>query len=274
MRDISRPGPLLSEGRTSLVHRWGRDSVVKLLKSSFDPRDLEVEAANALACLEAGAPAPGVRGVVEVDGTRGIVFERIHGPAMSDELAVDAGRDAAHAALLAQLHRDVVRLKASELVDVKRKLATKIERASALSAVRRSALQDLLSDLPSGHQVLHGDFHPGNVLLASPSPVVIDWHDAARGVPAADVARTAILLSPTSLSAENRTDPGVVQRVERFRDRYLSDMFRLGAVSRPDVEAWSPVVMAGRLSEGLDTAAEASLVGLIHAGLERIRPLR
>lgn len=38
------------------------------------------------------------------------------------------------------------------------------------------------------------DFHPDNVLLAARGPVIIDWPDATRGQPLADVARTSLLL--------------------------------------------------------------------------------
>jgi aminoglycoside phosphotransferase (APT) family kinase protein len=40
----------------------------------------------------------------------------------------------------------------------------------------------------------HGDYHPGNVLLAADRVAVIDWPTAARGAPEADHARTRLLL--------------------------------------------------------------------------------
>ena len=42
--------------------------------------------------------------------------------------------------------------------------------------------------------ILHGDFHPGNVLVANGSVAgVIDWPNAGLGEPAADVATTRVL---------------------------------------------------------------------------------
>jgi aminoglycoside phosphotransferase (APT) family kinase protein len=44
--------------------------------------------------------------------------------------------------------------------------------------------------------ILHGDFHPGNVLVANGSVTgVIDWSNAGLGDPAADVATTRVLLT-------------------------------------------------------------------------------
>jgi aminoglycoside phosphotransferase (APT) family kinase protein len=44
--------------------------------------------------------------------------------------------------------------------------------------------------------ILHGDFHPGNVLVANGSVTgVIDWPNAGLGEPAADVATTRVVLT-------------------------------------------------------------------------------
>lgn len=48
-------------------------------------------------------------------------------------------------------------------------------------------------------RILHLDLHPGNVMLTSRGPVVIDWSDTAEGVPALDRAMTALLLARTAV---------------------------------------------------------------------------
>jgi Ser/Thr protein kinase RdoA (MazF antagonist) len=42
---------------------------------------------------------------------------------------------------------------------------------------------------------LHGDLHPGNVILSEAGAILIDWTDASAGVRAADVAETWTLIS-------------------------------------------------------------------------------
>lgn len=48
-------------------------------------------------------------------------------------------------------------------------------------------------------RVLHLDLHPGNVMLTSRGPVVIDWSNARSGAGGADVAMAYILLSGSEL---------------------------------------------------------------------------
>src|SRR5262249_32610054 len=52
----------------------------------------------------------------------------------------------------------------------------------------------MLEALPDGDRLCHGDFHPANVLVGRNGPAVIDWTGATRGDPAADLARTRLLL--------------------------------------------------------------------------------
>ncbi len=100
-----------------------------------------------------------------------LVLERIDGPTMLADLLRRPWRLRRHARTLAELHRRLHRIPAPEW------LATPFGPESAL---------------------LHLDLHPDNVLLGPSGPVVIDWVNAARGPPAADVAQTWILVA-TSL---------------------------------------------------------------------------
>jgi aminoglycoside phosphotransferase (APT) family kinase protein len=46
---------------------------------------------------------------------------------------------------------------------------------------------------------VHLDLHPGNVILTASGPMVIDWPNAARGDPLADVAYTWVILTTSRL---------------------------------------------------------------------------
>src|SRR5262249_59440484 len=66
-------------------------------------------------------------------------------------------------------------------------------RAAGRDAGRRDAALALPDTLPAGDRLCHGDFHLGNMIGTWAHAEVIDWGDATRGDPLADVARTDLL---------------------------------------------------------------------------------
>ena len=146
--------------------------------------------------------------------------------------------------VLARLQARIHAHPAPELGSLKLRLATGIARARLLDQPRRQALLRSLAGMPDGDRLCHGDFHPLNVLGDAAQPVVIDWPDAARGEPAADVCRSWLLLR---LHAEDLAEP------------YLDACCRQGGVPRQSVLGWLPYVAAARLAEDVPGEADALL---------------
>ncbi len=67
----------------------------------------------------------------------------------------------------------------SDVPDLVSRLQRKVSACTAIDAADRSEAATAVDRLPRGAALLHGDLHPGNVLMGSDGPVVIDWFDAA-----------------------------------------------------------------------------------------------
>ena len=79
-KDITlQRGSLLGQGRTAEVFAWGNDKVLKLFYSWFPQWPIEYEADVGRAVYETGVPAPKVYGVIDCDGRKGIIYQRIFG---------------------------------------------------------------------------------------------------------------------------------------------------------------------------------------------------
>ena len=246
------PGPLAS-GHTAEVFEFSPGYVVKLFRAWVPEADVESERRKAAAVHALGVPTPAVGEIVRWDGRIGLVFERITGSSMLKEMMGDPGSIGRLAREMAALHRSIHdREGPFELPSQREVLQEKIAGCPLLSEAQRRAVLGVLACLPDGDRLCHGDFHPGNVLVTARGPVIIDWVDASRGNPLADVARTSVL---TLGHVETRVAQGSVKAsIRLFYRTYLDAYFERDprATSEyEEYEKWLLVMTAARLADGL-----------------------
>jgi aminoglycoside phosphotransferase (APT) family kinase protein len=243
-------GERVGSGHTADIFALGEDRVLKRFRPGTDPATVRREAASARAAAAAGLPVPAVREVTEAAGRPAIVYERVRGPTMRSRLARRPWAVRRYARLLAALHASIHAARPAGVPSLRDRLSRNVEAAPGLSAAARRRARSMLASLPRGRALCHGDFHPENVLLAERGPVVVDWLDAARGPPAADVARTALLLR----YAGGEAGPLGAAVRRAFRWWYLRAYCARRAVSRWLIRAWEVPVAAARLTEGVPEA--------------------
>ena len=98
---------------------------------------------------------------------------------------------------------------------------------------------DVAPKLGAPESFIHGDLHPGNVLLGPSGPVVIDWEGAGIGASDADIAITWMLLE----AADADDVPLVLRPLVGVIRRTLLRAF-LGEVVRPRSETIAAVCEA------------------------------
>jgi aminoglycoside phosphotransferase (APT) family kinase protein len=265
-------GSQLAVGATAEVFAWGDRHVLKLFRHGIPATVAEREAAQARLAHAAGLPTPAVGDVVAVEGRAGIVFERTDGPTMLQRLSDAPGSAEGLAGQLAALHADLHAHAAPRLPAQRERLRLNIGRAQGLSERLKARAAQALDALPDGEALCHGDFHPGNVIMTVGNPVVIDWLDATRGNPLADLARTALLVRHAELPAHVYA-PAVQQAVRGLRVAFLEAYLRRYASHRPvdsgQLAAWALPVAAARLAEPVGPGEREELVTAVEASAGR-----
>jgi Ser/Thr protein kinase RdoA (MazF antagonist) len=251
---------LLAEGRTAEVFSYGEGLVLKLDRPEWNGL-APFEAAVLEGLADAGVALARPHGTVTVDGRSGVVLSRVDGPSLFEVLTASSPAEAEELARrFAALQLTLNTTTVGGLPDLVPRLRGEIE-SSVTDPTLRSELGGLLAALDDGgHGVCHYDFHPLNVLVGADGWVVIDWLTVAAGPPAADLARTLVLVGP---SATERlvTFSRAVRRIGRA-DRGLSD---------DELDAWIRVVAAARLGEGFGGADAAWLLGVAHGSTPLFR---
>lgn len=264
-------GRLLGAGREAEVYAWGAHAVVKLYRPGYTGHRAE---AAALAELEGHHVAPRLLDVVRRDGRPGLVLERVDGTDVLDLLRRRPWRAPALTRALAQAHLAVHDVRApAELPDVRQVLVARLESAPLTPELRGFALR-VLDGLPFGDRLCHGDYHPGNVMVGDGGSggrgsgdgrvTVIDWPNAARGVPEADHARALLLLRWADPDPSTRLVTRGLMMVGRsaLTSGYARAYARGSRRPPQHVGPWLTVHVAARLSEGIE-AERARLIGLL-----------
>lgn len=234
------PGSLLGCGKDAEVFPCGA-LVIKLYRSRVPKRSAFREAAILSAVEALGLPVPSVHGVRQVGDRWGVLMSRAEGPSYGEAVAQSTRVLSAHLEHMAALHTAIHRHSAPRFVSDKAGLAWDIGRAPMLDDSRRGALLARLTTMPDGDRLCHGDFHPDNIMGPLGHEIVIDWLNATRGAPAADVCRTYVLLRATA---------------PHMASAYIDAYVQASGESRDTILEWLPLVAAARLAEGVPEVSE------------------
>jgi Ser/Thr protein kinase RdoA (MazF antagonist) len=250
VRDLEK----VAEGREAEMFAWGDGKVLRLLRPGFNPASLENEVRALKLAHECGVPVPQPGERVSIDGRSGVVLERIEGADLLTELGrapwtvVRAARMCG--GVQARMHRCRVNDRTFPT------LRSRLERQMT-SPLVPPELADMakkrLDELPDGEALCHYDLHPANVMRSPKGPVVIDWPNATRGAPEADVARTLLLLGagePLSYTPVMR----MLTKVGRslFIWLYVGSYKRGRPLSKREVRRWALPIAVARLAEDIE----------------------
>jgi aminoglycoside phosphotransferase (APT) family kinase protein len=130
------------------------------------------------------------------------------------------------------------------------RLESKIRRSAAAIDGSLARALDLLPPRAGALRMCHGDMHPSNVILGRDGPVIVDWFDASRGEPIADVARSSLLLgdgthTPRHLPGADPRTLGVLT------DAYLARLRERLDIDADLLARWRAISAVARLAEGL-----------------------
>ena len=243
-------GRLLGSGKEAEVYEHG-ELALKLYKAMASKSSAFREAAI-LAVVEPFAlPTPKVSEVGQYGDRWGFVMTRAHGPSFADAITADPALIPDYLQEMVRLHRQVHDQPGTTLPGLKARLTSNIRQTTRLGAVYQERLLGGLEAMPDGKELCHGDFHPWNFIGSPGQAVVVDWLDACRGNPAADVCRTYVLMC---------------RAVPEIAAAYVETYARASGCRTGDIFAWLPFVAAARLAEGVPSE-EDQLMRMVFDGL-------
>ena len=232
---------LLGKGLTSEVFTWGEDCAVKLFLPWMSIAAVEREFTVTRTVHEAGVPSPAVRELIQVGNRNGIVFERVRGVSLLQQVSKRPWTLFSAARRLAELHTHVhERALSAGLPSQREQIERRIGNARNLSHAELEIAKEYLGVLPEGTRLCHGDFHPANILLTTGGPIIIDWSGATCGHPLVDVAQTSVLFERAPLPTDAAYHVHLLMKVARqmLHKTYLRRYLSLRPGGMKELERW------------------------------------
>jgi thiamine kinase len=247
-----QPGNLVARGTRSTVHEYGRGAVVKVPVPSTPESWIRYEAEYAEAARAVGAPAPRLLALETIDGRVASVWEHIDGPSMWQQVVDTPDRGPALGRLLADIQVDLFALVPPVTLPRQRdRLVSKIRRTAATVDGSFARALELLPPQTRPLRLCHGDLHPSNVILARDGPILVDWFDASRGDPIADIARSSLTLLGDGASPPEHLPGADRATLEALTGAYLARLHDVLEIDDGILARWQAVSAVGRIAEGV-----------------------
>jgi len=266
-----KKGELLGKGMTAEVYKWGQDKVLKLYFDEYDEEWVRREAEIGQRVHEAGVPSPGVFDMVEIDGRKGVIFQRIFGKTILNTLETEPWRFCNFVQQMAAFHYKIHKCSADGIPSQKEKFAFKIKLSSEILGDKVEKILDYVDRLPEGESICHGDLYLSNIIVSNNKLVAIDWNSGYMGDPCGDVARTCLIInSPT-------VPPGIPDIMAAMSAYpkwmtygiYLNEYMKIAKVKFEDIDAWMLPVAAARLKDKIP-GEEKWLMKIINKRLKQL----
>ncbi len=264
MVEPAEKGRLVGYGRTADIFTWGDDQVLKLFHENWSVAAVEEEARIGRLVRDMGLPVPDVSGTVQDGGRFGVIYERVDGPTMLQRFQRAPWTLHQLMGVFADLQASLHEHRGSDLPSRRESMLGSIENAQSVPAMMKESALQVLERLPDDDFLCHGNFHPDQIIMSKKGPIIIDWITATKGSPAADVARSSLILRlgapPAGRASEWLIKPARSYAHFRYLNRYL----RNSSISRQAINDWEIPVAVDRLGTDIPEERE-QLLRLIDA---------
>lgn len=253
---------LLARGGQADIYEIDAGRILRVLRTA-DVKDtamLMQERSIMGRLRERGVDVPEIYEYTTVDGLPALAMERIAGPSMLDVMVRKPFAMRRLAGKLARLHGDFLGVDAPEgLVEIKERADFLVGRTNWLDDGDRAFVRSLLQELPSGDALLHGDFHPGNILTGGGKYYIIDWFGAAKGCYVSDIAHTYLLCAnkPRIPGESDLAFRFLKMAATWFGRAYLKDMRARFGFDMDEFGKWLAVRAAERTAYGQPSELES-----------------
>ena len=194
LREISVEGKeIIGKGGNGTVYRLDDETIVKVYNPEHSVELIDRERAYAKAAFIAGIPSVIAYDMVKVGDSYGVVYEAMNSDTLGHAIANDSENldeyVAKYVALAKKIHSTPINDDSvTALKDLLMKRASNPKLLDFCTQDEVDVLKDIVNSMADCETLVHGDLHPGNIMMQGGELMLIDMGEVTRGVPIYDVA--------------------------------------------------------------------------------------
>lgn len=192
IREIDVTGcEVIGQGGNGTVYRLDEDTIVKVYRPTVKLEQIEREREFAKNALVNGIPCVIAYDVVRCGESYGIVFEMLKSDTLGHAMQAYPEKFEEYVekyvALAKELHS--AELDENTFTSIKTVLHGRVPRLARWCSEEELKLIDsLIDELPDSKSLIHGDFHPGNIMIQDGELLLIDMPEVTIGPKIWDIA--------------------------------------------------------------------------------------
>ncbi|MFB5249201.1 aminoglycoside phosphotransferase family protein [Bacillus mycoides] len=228
-------GEPIAKGNNSKIYLY-ENKIIKLFEEYLPDTESINEAKKQKYAYSCGLPVPNVFDVTKVQDRQAIIMEYVKGDNIGDLLLNNLNEAEHYISICVNEQKKIhaICVNTDEMESMRERLERQIKSVHKLDENQKENILKKLNSIVFDSRLCHGDFHPFNLILGIENVKIIDWVDASSGDIQADVFRTYLLYSQSSIE---------------LAEMYLHIYCRNTGLSRDEIFQWAPIIIAARLSE-------------------------
>ena len=207
LRELSIDGlEKIGQGATASVYRIDRETIVKVFNENVYMDMITNENERSKAAFVAGIPTAISFDLVKVGNCYGTVFELLDAVDLLEVWEQDKEHIREHAARFGRENRKLhdVEVEPEKFPDTRTRMITGVQRLVGLVCTQEEAdtLRKLFEIIPEQKTFIHGDCHPGNIMVQNDEYVFIDLSSGGIGHPIFDLCSMCTIYGLPTLGDE------------------------------------------------------------------------
>ena len=220
--------PVIGQGAVGTLYQYDADTIVKVYRESTALEELEKEREYSRIAFVHGVPTRISFDIVRVGNCYGMIYEMINSSSMGRLISNDPERVEELAEKFAAVGKQIHAVDAAGLGIASAK-ETYLKAAKNLSPnyteAENRTIRAWIEAMPEATCLVHGDFHPKNIMIQDGEPLLIDMGDICIGHPLYDYGTASFVIRWLAPEIAEKRSGVPRSHAERFWNTFLRANF-------------------------------------------------